>query len=101
GGSSGETPTLIAAPETHLTRKETALNSTQKRVFQPIFISFILAMTAVVISVPVAHSAYPGANGKIAFSSTRSGPALIWLMNSDGSSPFSLPGTGNNYDATW
>jgi hypothetical protein len=44
-----------------------------------------------------AGAAFPGANGKIAFESTRDGDGEIYVMNADGSGPTNLT---NNPGAT-
>lgn len=44
--------------------------------------------------IPSATAAYPGANGKIAFESDRSGNNDIWVMNADGSTPIQLTRSG-------
>jgi Tol biopolymer transport system component len=47
----------------------------------------VLALVVVtsVISPPASHAAFPGANGKIAFTSTRDGNGEVYVMNADGS----------------
>jgi TolB protein len=47
-------------------------------------LAFMLLWTSV-ISAPIGHAAFPGANGKIVFSSERDGNPEIYVMNADGS----------------
>jgi Tol biopolymer transport system component len=61
---------------------------------------FLVLVSA--IGPATAHAAFPGANGKIAFHSTRDGNAEIYLMNADGSSQTRL--TNNQFQdqrAAW
>src|SRR5438477_9989397 len=42
-------------------------------------------LAAVALGTPAAHATFPGGNGKIAFSSNRSGNVEIYVMRHDGS----------------
>ena len=46
--------------------------------------ALVVAALCVLAAVPAAHAAFPGANGKIAFTSTRDGNDEIYTMNADG-----------------
>ncbi len=49
-----------------------------------------------------AHAAFPGANGKIAFSHSAGGPSQVYTMNSDGSGRTPLTaGPGRNIEPAW
>lgn len=50
---------------------------------------FLLLMASSALA-PMAHGAFPGANGKIAFMSNRDGNSDIYLMNADGSGRVNL-----------
>ena len=48
-----------------------------------------------------AQAAFPGQNGKIAFTSDRSGAFQIYAMNPDGSGQTQLTNDGGNFQPAW
>jgi len=61
-------------------------------------LAFVLLVTSI-ISPPVSHAAFPGTNGKIAFTTSRDGNDEIYLMNPDGTGQINI--TNNPaYDST-
>jgi TolB protein len=61
-----------------------------------------VALSAALLA-PPAHAAFPGQNGKIAFSSTRDDGLTfqVYVMNPDGSGQTNLTGTAGGLDAAW
>ena len=51
---------------------------------------FGIALLAMLVLATPAHAAFPGQNGKIAFSSDRDGDAEIYVMNGDGTGQTAL-----------
>ena len=60
--------------------------------------SVILVLTTGVWLIPtsISHAAFPGANGKIAFTSTRDGHNQVYVMNPDGTGQTNL--SNNSFD---
>src|SRR4051794_4620237 len=60
---------------------------------------------AIVVFVPTAssaHGAFPGANGKIAFSSNRDGDYEVYVMNADGASVSQLThNSAGDFQPAW
>ncbi len=61
----------------------------------------VFAIAGVGVLSQPAGAAFPGANGKIAFSSDRGGASQIWAMNSDGTNPTIVTGLGHDVWPSW
>jgi hypothetical protein len=67
-----------------------------------VFLAAVIAAAALWSAMP-AQAAFPGANGKIAFSSTRTGNSEVFTMNADGSAQTNRTSNmvGLDQNATW
>ena len=61
----------------------------------------VLAALVLVAAGTKAEAAFPGKNGKIAFTSWRDGNPEVYTMNADGGSPLRLTYVSDNLSPSW